>query len=265
MYDNDTRLASVNDKNRASPTTRSKTPSPIKIDKSLESKTPPRSPLAVPNEKATKEKPKKNEKKVSKPEKKKVKNKTQPPEVKAQHPNAPTDYQKRFVLRIELADELKDVLNDDHDFVVKQQKIVTIPVKLSVRKILKAFSEKYNENTEDFEMYFNNVLSAKLLYKFERPMLADFLRKYRDKDSDAQKYPENAPSPAEIYGFNHLVRYTYHLDQVLCEVETDYNECLQAINMLQKLANYLKSRVSELHRSEFYHETAPEYHRRAQS
>ena len=48
------------------------------------------SPLAVPNEKATKEKPKKNEKKVSKPEKKKVKNKTQPPEVKAQHPNAPT-------------------------------------------------------------------------------------------------------------------------------------------------------------------------------
>ena len=59
----------------------------------------------------------------------------------------------------------------------------------------------------DFEMYFNNVLSAKLLYKFERPMLADFLRKYRDKDSDAQKYPENAPSPAEIYGFNHLVSY----------------------------------------------------------
>ena len=52
---------------------------------------------------------------------------------------------------------------------------------------------------------------------------------------------------------------------MLCEVETDYNECLQAINMLQKLANYLKSRVSELHRSEFYHETAPEYHRRAQS
>ena len=62
-----------------------------------------------------------------------------------------------------------------------------------------------------------------------------------------------------------IVHHGLHLDQVLCEVETDYNECLQAINMLQKLANYLKSRVSELHRSEFYHETAPEYHRRAQS
>jgi len=52
---------------------------------------------------------------------------------------------------------------------------------------------------------------------------------------------------------------------VLCEIDTEFSECLKAIKTLQKIADYLQTLVPELHKPELYHETAPEYHRRAQS
>ena len=61
------------------------------------------------------------------------------------------------------------------------------------------------------------------------------------------------------------MRFIYHLDQVLCEVDTDFSECLKAIQTVQKIADYLEPLVRELHKPELYRETAPEYHRRAQS
>ena len=59
--------------------------------------------------------------------------------------------------------------------------------------------------------YFNTVLGSKLLYKFERPLLADYLRPFRKKNSDAQRYPEDAPKLIEIYGFHHLVSKNLYL------------------------------------------------------
>ena len=52
---------------------------------------------------------------------------------------------------------------------------------------------------------------------------------------------------------------------VLCEIDTEFSECLKAIKTLQKIADYLQTLVPELHKPELYLETAPEYHRRAQS
>ena len=116
------------------------------------------------------------------------------------------DYQKRFVLRIVLPECLKSLLQDDHDFVTKQQKIIPIPARVTGVELFAEFREKHKDTT-DFESFFNKILSSKLLYKFERPMFADFLRSYRDELTDAQQYPTNAPKPAEIYGFTHMVSF----------------------------------------------------------
>ena len=62
-----------------------------------------------------------------------------------------------------------------------------------------------------------------------------------------------------------LAAILYHLDMVLCEIDTEFSECLKAIKTLQKIVDYLQTLVPELHKPELYHETAPEYHRRAQS
>jgi len=115
------------------------------------------------------------------------------------------DYQKRFVLHIVLPEVLKEALQDDYEFIAKQQKLMDMPVAKSVKDILEDFSKLTGESITDYEQYFNSALGSKLLYKFERPKLADFLRKFRDEGSDAQKYPEKAPKPSEIYGFPHLV------------------------------------------------------------
>jgi len=66
------------------------------------------------------------------------------------------------------------------------------------------------------------IVGAKLLYKFERPLYADYLSPFRTPDSDAQIYPEGAKKPAEMFGFTQLVRFIYHLDEVFggADVET---------------------------------------------
>ena len=81
---------------------------------------------------------------------------------------------------------LKDVLQDDHDFITKQQKIIPIPAPITATQLFAEFHQ--SSDPTDFESFFNKVLSSKLLYKFERPMFADFLRSYRDEDTDAQEW-----------------------------------------------------------------------------
>jgi len=267
MYDDDSRLACAPRSGRSSPSTRSKTPSPIKIEGEKREKTLAKpSPLVLGD--ATSAVKPKAEKQAKTTKEKVAKAKTNRQKVKKaavlpkpRRPNAATEYQKRFVLRVVLPECLKDVLQDDHDFITKQQKIIPIPATPTAADIFAEFGG------DDFEPFFNKVLSSKLLYKFERPMFADFLRQFRNDqvDTDAQRYPNEAPPPARVYGFAHLVRYVYHLDQVLFDVDTDFAHVHTTINSLQRFVDFLAAKCAQLHLPTNYHETAPAYHRRAQS
>ena len=94
--------------------------------------------------------------------------------------------------------------------------------------------------------------------------MADFLATFRTEESDAQTYPELAPEPAKVFGFPHLIRYIYHLDEVLGETNTDFETIKSHINNAQLLTDYLDTKVDKYHNPGNYVETAPEYHRRAQ-
>ena len=99
------------------------------------------------------------------------------------------------------SEEMKPTITYSANPCLKQQKIIPIPATPTAADIFAEFGG------DDFEPFFNKVLSSKLLYKFERPMFADFLRQFRNDqvDTDAQRYPNGAPPPASVYGYAHLV------------------------------------------------------------
>ena len=57
-----------------------------------------------------------------------------------------SDYQKRFVLHIVLPEVLKEALQDDYEFIAKQQKLMDMPVAKSVKDILEDFSKLTGES-----------------------------------------------------------------------------------------------------------------------
>lgn len=178
-----------------------------------------------------------------------------------------TEYEKRFVLRVSLPFELKTALQDDQEFILRQRKVIPLPAPVSVQTILESFLKDGNHSPdmiEGMESYFNSIVGAKLLYKFERPLYADYLSPFRTVDSDAQQYPEQAKKPSEMFGFTQLVRFIYHLDEVLGDTDIDKDTLKEHISNVQLLAEYLTDNVTKYHHAEDYCETSPEYHRRAQ-
>ena len=61
------------------------------------------------------------------------------------------------------------------------------------------------------------------------------------------------------------VRFVYHLDLILFDVDTDFASCHSTVRSLQLLVDFLAEKCPQFHRPENYRETAPAYHRRAQS
>jgi len=190
---------------------------------------------------------------------------------KVEHPKGKlhlkSDYEKRFVLRIRVPSELKTALQDDQEFILRQRKVIPLPAPVSVHDILESFLEEGNHPTsiiEGMESYFNSIVGAKLLYKFERPLYADYLSPFRTAESDAQRYPEGAKKPSEMFGFTQLVRFIYHLDEVLGDTDVEKDTLKDHLANVQLLAEYLSDNVAKYHHAEDYCETSPEYHRRAQ-
>ena len=104
-------------------------------------------------------------------------------------------YENRFVFRLHLPYAVKTVLQDDQEFILRQRKVIPIPAVVNVKTILKTFLREgeHDESViEGVESYFNAIVGARLLYKFERPLFGDYLAPFRSPGADAQIYPPNA-------------------------------------------------------------------------
>lgn len=75
-----------------------------------------------------------------------------------------SDYQKRFVLHIVLPEVLKEALQDDYEFIAKQQKLMDMPVAKSVKDILEDFSKLTGESITGNDFTVEYV--AKLIFIF---------------------------------------------------------------------------------------------------
>ena len=90
-------------------------------------------------------------------------------------------------VRIKMPDELKPYLVDDWDYLTRQRKLVLLPARITVDQIVEDY-RKYKsssaaksknkaaalkEVTQGLLEYFNVMLGAQLLYKFEREQVSE--------------------------------------------------------------------------------------------
>ena len=81
-------------------------------------------------------------------------------------------------------------LQDDNEFIIRQRKLIPLPAPKSVSEILREFAETFKQEEGEYdsmkkamieiEEYFDKILGARLLYKFERPSFADYLAPFRN-------------------------------------------------------------------------------------
>ncbi|XP_053209928.1 mortality factor 4-like protein 1 [Panonychus citri] len=158
-------------------------------------------------------------------------------------------YTNKLEIRIKIPDELKPLLMEDWDLIVRQKKLCKLPSSVPVDAILSDYisikkSSKLNaakeatliEVTNGFKEYFNVMLGSQLLYKFERSQYQQFIHENKDKE------------PSSFYGFIHLLRLFARLGGILAYTALDEKE-------IQLLLSHIHDFLKFMAKSMVYYST----------
>ncbi|KAI1283021.1 Mortality factor 4-like protein 1 [Halotydeus destructor] len=168
------------------------------------------------------------------------------------------EYTTKIEVQIKLPDEIKTWLVDDWDFITRQKKLLDLPAKVTVDKVLNDFleyKEKKQEKTEPLseifsgvKEYFNIMIGTQLLYKFERPQYQKIFKEV--KEGHFSSY----------YGLIHFCRLFVKLGQMLAFTTLDEKE-IETIKMhIGDLLNFI---VKQNYFSPSdYINTTPDYQRK---
>ncbi|XP_076064057.1 mortality factor 4-like isoform X2 [Oratosquilla oratoria] len=177
--------------------------------------------------------------------------------------------EEQFVMRVEvrvkLPDELKPALVDDWDLINRQRKLPNLPARVTVDSILADYIHAKTNNKNNtpnkesavqevvagLREYFNVMLGTQLLYKFERPQYAEFLKENPDKQM------------SDIYGFIHITRLFVRLGQMLAYTQLDEKSVTLLNFHLQDFLRYLVKNMETYYSVQDYGVAPPEYHRKA--
>lgn len=137
---------------------------------------------------------------------------------------------------IPISNELKSLLVDDWEFITKDHKVLSLPVKKPIKSIFEDYLEfekcqkadmvPIKEFIHGLKVYFDQTLKLFLLYKYERLQYSYLL-----------KENNNVLESCEVYGIEHLLRLIITLPGLISNTSMD----LISINVLiEHCDNFLK-------------------------
>jgi len=164
-------------------------------------------------------------------------------------------------IEVEIPENLKSVLVDDYDYMVRQRKLTSLPARINVDNLLDAYKKSIpgrssheadvEEVCRGIKDYFNTTLGCQLLYKFERVQYADQL----------VNHPGKAMST--LYGPIHLLRLMTKLGPMLNATDMKNSELKLLVSEVSKFLQYISKHRGTLFQVQDYGTASPEYHRRA--
>ncbi|XP_076644813.1 mortality factor 4-like isoform X2 [Halictus rubicundus] len=173
------------------------------------------------------------------------------------------EYLTKVEVKIKIPEELKFVLIDESEVILKHHKLPALPVKNTVDKILDDYVESKSagkndsvresvlEITKGIREYFNISLGLQLLYKWERPQ---FIQMMNDN-------PETLPS--QLYGAFHLLRLFVRLGGMLSYTTLDERSIQLLLSHFHDFLQYLQKNNTELFNlQQDYADSPPDYHRK---
>lgn len=164
-------------------------------------------------------------------------------------------------VKIKIPEQLKNLLIDD-DNNIKNKKLTVLPAKTTISTILKDFiyhkktSTKtsvdkevvLNELTLGIKDYFNAMLGAHLLYKFERNQYQILLKEH-GKDADLTVH----------YGIIHLVRLFTKIGRPLAVTSLDSQSIQTIVNYIQDLLKFISKQSTLLDLDKNYTDAPLDY------
>ncbi|XP_014221767.1 mortality factor 4-like protein 1 [Trichogramma pretiosum] len=172
-------------------------------------------------------------------------------------------YTVKTEFNIKLPNELKMLLIDENEVIVKQKKLPTLPMSITVDKVFENYKEAIEsgkieglhmesavEVTKGIREYFNSAINLKLLYAWEKPQFEE-------------KVPEDSNVlPSQLYGPYHLLRLLVKLGELMSYTHFDESSKELLTKHFRHFIQFLQSNISSLFNLNDYKDPPQDYQKK---
>lgn len=167
------------------------------------------------------------------------------------------------LLKINLADELWELLQDDFVEISQNKKIFDLPLKPSISEILQIYleanpeSSEITEFVEGIERCFNKALGLILLYRFERQQYSDLY--YEQSSGTTEGITSESLVPSKHYGFVHLLRLLTKVSDILPVAKYSEEKIAFTSKLFDDFVSFLNRNCSVFFSRRQYVSAPPQY------
>ena len=170
-------------------------------------------------------------------------------------------YLNKLEVKVRIPDKLKSILVDDWDLISRQKRLYSLTAKVTIEEILNSYVEKNSSSVEKSSTvqelvsgiteYFNVMLGAQLLYRFERTQYSEIMSQ------------NPTLTMTQIYGFPHLIRLFVKVGTILSYTNLDEENMAKLVKHMQEFLDYLQDNASLLFSVNDYETTSYEYQKKS--